>query len=52
MLPKFCIGTDYINPSTTNDAHVSWSLHKPIGIYMGDLILGAILELAHGFCFL
>ncbi len=30
-----------INPLPTNDAHtyVTWSLRKPIGIYMGHLIL-------------
>ncbi len=26
--------------------HVSWSLHKPIGIYMGDLILDVNVMLA------
>ncbi len=28
--------------------YASWSLHKPIGIYMGDLILGVII--VHAFC--
>ncbi len=33
----------YFNPLPTNDAPASWSLLKSIGIYMGHLILGAIL---------
>ncbi len=34
-----------LNPLPTNDALVaSWTLHKPIGIYMGDLVLGVILQ--------
>ncbi len=33
------------NPLPSNDTHVaSWTLHKPIRIYMGDLILGVILQ--------
>ncbi len=33
------------NPLPTNDAHVaSGTLNKSIGIYMGDLIPGAILQ--------
>ncbi len=34
-----------VNPLPTNGAHVaSWTLRKPIGIYMGDLILGVIFQ--------
>ncbi len=33
------------NPLPTNDTHVvSRTLHKPTGIYMGDLILGVVLQ--------
>ncbi len=35
----------HLNPLPTNDAHVvSWTLHKLMVIYMGDLILGVILQ--------
>ncbi len=34
----------YFNPLPTNDAHVvSWTLHEPIGIIWGGLILSVIL---------
>ncbi len=37
-----------INPLPTNDAHVaSWTLHKSIGIHMGDLILDVIFQFMH-----
>ncbi len=43
MLHVFRHGLSITLP--TNDAHVaSWILHKPIGIYMGDLILGVVLQ--------
>ncbi len=33
------------DPLPTNDTRVtSWTLHKPIGLYMGDLIVGIILQ--------
>ncbi len=47
-LPLRC---DQLNPLPTNDAHVaSWTLHKPIGIYMRDSMLGVYTSV-HGFCF-
>ncbi len=34
-----------VNPVPTNDTHfASRTLHKPIGIYMGDLMLDVILQ--------
>ncbi len=34
-----------INPLPISDAHVvPWTLRKPIGIYMGDLILDVTLQ--------
>ncbi len=34
----------FIDPLPTNDTDASWSLHKLMVIYMGDSILGAILQ--------
>ncbi len=35
----------YVNPLPANDTHVApWTLHKPTGIYMEDLILGGTLQ--------
>ncbi len=31
------------NPLTPAESEVTWSLHKLMGIYMGDLLLGVIL---------
>ncbi len=31
-----------VDPLPTNDIHASWSLYKPIGIYVGRLILGVV----------
>ncbi len=37
--------TSGANPLPANGAHVvSWTFHKPIGIYMGDLMLGVMLQ--------
>ncbi len=34
-----------LNPLPTNDAHVvSWTLHKPIGVCMGYLILDVVFQ--------
>ncbi len=35
--------TRLINPLTPVVSKVTWSLHKLMGIYMGDVILGVIL---------
>ncbi len=39
------------NPLPTNSAHVaSWTLHKPIGIYMRDLFCMDIPVHTHSLC--
>ncbi len=41
--PIHPIGNSLINPLTPVVSKVTWSLHKLMGIYIGDLVLGVTL---------